>query len=405
MAPDCRPDLAGALVDVAALLGRLARWEDALGYSREAIGIYRGLAPSRPATFRTKLAEALTESVEELRHLGRHPEGLQAAQEAVAILRESASPDAPATLSQLAGALVGRAIEESTLGYEQQGEAHFREAIGICESMVTTDVHVQIQLAGAYNDAAAFMRERPGRLNEAYRYASLAHSIISPIAQTHRRFRVLQEIVLDTLAACLADLRRPREAVACGEQAYRICYELFRERPLVFRDKYALTLNNYSQYLIDNGQIQEALGRLHEAMALVRGLAASRPDAYRGDLARVLRNIAHLLVELQRPWEAHPLSTESVMIYYDLALTQPGSYRLEYAHTLNVHAAILFGCGQLQSAREAAGAALHICQESIAGQHAEEGVYAVLAELGRLLDALGLRREARTARTLAGERS
>ena len=98
-----RPDLAGALNNLATLLSDLGRREAALAAAEEAVALYRELAAARPDAFRPDLAMSLNNLASRLSELGRREAALAAAEEAVAIRRELAAARPDAFRPDLAG--------------------------------------------------------------------------------------------------------------------------------------------------------------------------------------------------------------------------------------------------------------------------------------------------------------
>jgi hypothetical protein len=86
------------LVDISAELQKIIS-STALQMIKEALGIYRPLAPKHPATFHPKLAHSLAILSDTLSHRGRIPEALEAIQESVTLLRPLAK-ERPAVFSE-----------------------------------------------------------------------------------------------------------------------------------------------------------------------------------------------------------------------------------------------------------------------------------------------------------------
>ena len=71
--------------------------------------------------------------------------------------------------------------------------------------------------------------------------------------------------------------------------------------------------------LADLGRPKKALAASQEAVTIRRELAAARPDAFRPDLAMALNNLAVGLADLGRPEEALAASQEAAAIHRELA--------------------------------------------------------------------------------------
>jgi len=96
------------------------------------------------------------------------------------------------------------------------------------------------------------------------------------------------------LSVRLADLGRPKKALAASQEAVTIRRELDAARPDAFRPDLATALNNLSNRLADLGRPEEALAANAEASGIYRELAARWPDAYRHELEQSLRVAAWL---------------------------------------------------------------------------------------------------------------
>ena len=71
--------------------------------------------------------------------------------------------------------------------------------------------------------------------------------------------------------------------------------------------------------LADLGRPKKALAASQEAAETYRELAAARPDAFRPDLATALNNLSNRLADLGRPEEALAASQEAAAIHRELA--------------------------------------------------------------------------------------
>jgi len=96
------------------------------------------------------------------------------------------------------------------------------------------------------------------------------------------------------LSVRLADLGRPKKALAASQEAAETYRELAAARPDAFRPDLATALNNLSVQLAGLGRREEALAASQEAVTIRRELAARWPDAYRHELEQSLRVAAWL---------------------------------------------------------------------------------------------------------------
>lgn len=220
------------LIHLGKWLSDLGRGEEALASVKEAVTLYRELAPSRPAAELTpRLAVSLNKLSQCLSDLGRREEALAAAEEAVTLSRMLAQTRVGAFLPDLALSLNTKSSCLVALGRREEALAAIEEAIALHREL-------------APSRPGAFLPHLAGLLNNR--------------------------------SICLSDLGRRDEVLAPAVEAVNLFRELAAARPDAFLPDLALSLNNECQGLSNLGRWEEALAAAEEAVTLRRMLAQTR---------------------------------------------------------------------------------------------------------------------------------
>ena len=240
--PARQANLADALDNLGAWLGRVGRYREALEATEEAIALYRPLAAEGPA-YQANLADALDNLGVRLGRVARYREALEATEEAIALYRPLAA-EGPAHQANLARAL-------DNLGVDLDRVARYREALEATEEVIAL-----------YRPLAA---EDPAH------QANLARA-------------------LDNLGVDLDRVGRYREALEATEEAIALYRPLAADNP-AHQANLARALDNLGVDLDRVARYREALEATEEAIALYRPLAADNP-AHQTNLARALDNLS-----------------------------------------------------------------------------------------------------------------
>jgi tetratricopeptide (TPR) repeat protein len=233
--PDLRANLAATLNNLANVLSRLGRREEALSKAQEAVRIYEQLAQARPDAFLPDLAMSLNNLAIRLSDLGQREEALSKAQEAVRIREQLAQARPDAFLPSLAMSLNNLAISLGGLGRREEALAKAQEA-----------VRIYGQLAQARPDA-----------------------FLPDLA-----------ISLNNLANTLSDLGRREEALAKAQEALRIYEQLAQARPDAFLPNLAISCGARGAILEQMGKYADAAGSFAEGIRLMAALFQKSPPAF-----------------------------------------------------------------------------------------------------------------------------
>ncbi len=385
---DPDPDLAGALVDVAAALEKAGRPVDAAAAKAEGIDLYRRLARADLATHGPDLAGLLdrqTDATDDLDLLA----------ELVEVYAGLADLD-PAAFGEDLGRAHGRIattlwhanrLEECVVAYRREADVYRRLAAddlplsgylaSTCETLSKrlsdTDQHdealsVQVEAVSLrrlladpaegdryrrwqssrpgdpHEDLGEALADYAARLagvdrvdeaqtarNEAASAFEAAVALCRPWAEEDfgSRGNTLR-IALTTLADALRRADRPDEALAAEEESLAVRRRAVDLEPDADRQDLGIALANLARDLKIADRPDEANVFEEEALTIFRPLAEERPHL----LGATLNNYACSLSIQGRFDEAATASAEAVAIYRRLAGDDPGRYTATLARLL-----------------------------------------------------------------------
>ncbi|MFD6294312.1 tetratricopeptide repeat protein [Streptomyces sp. NPDC060235] len=242
-------------------------FEQGLGPTQEAVGLYKRLAEENPSRFNPLLANSFNLLGINLSRSGRHVEALQATNDAVALYSRLslAEPD-------LYEAEYGRVLANSAARQASSPEqrlAAAEEAVRIGKRWAESFPERPVELAGA----------------------------------------------LENLANTFSDLGRHEEAVATGEEAVKVRKQQVREAPEQYTPDLARATANLSRYLVRAKQSNDGAAKAREAVNLYRDLAKIDPRKYQALLASALSSLGILLSSVGPPAEQIDATHEAVSLY------------------------------------------------------------------------------------------
>ena len=358
------PDLAMALINLAARLGEAGEQQSALEIAREAAGHYRGLADANPAIYLPGLGMALNNLGILLGQAGHRAEALPVAREAAEIRRELAHA-APAThLPDLATSLTNLGNLLGEAGDRDEALRVAREAVEIRRELARAAPAAELpDLAMALTNLATALHH-VGEHGEALRVAREAVNIYSELAQANpAAWLPEQAMALNNLGSFLRDAgerdaSEREEGLRVAREAVNIYWELAQTSPAAWLPGLAMAMINLANRLGEAGEQQSALQVAREAIGYCRELARTNPAAYLPSLAGSLINLAALL-RMAGEWQAALLAAgEATEHYRGFARTNPAAHLPGLAMALTNLAAALRDAGEqeeaLAVAREAA---------------------------------------------------
>jgi tetratricopeptide (TPR) repeat protein len=295
--PDDPAAHARTRVNLADLLGRLGRPEEALAVIEEAVGTWRSLGPGHAAD----LAAALSNLANARSRMRRPADALGALLEAVELNRAGGRDrDLALTLSNLGSlytrtgreAEAVRALTESVIVYQR-----LADQAGLAIALVN--------LGGALAGA--------GRPEEAVEPTRRAVRIWRGLAeQDPDAYEAHLALALGNLTALLRDAGRPGDRLPIVEEAVAILRRLVTANPSAYRENHAVALGLYAEELARPGRATEALEAAREAAAVRRDLV--RESATTGriiELTESLRRLGRIAALDGRDGEAAAANAEA----------------------------------------------------------------------------------------------
>jgi len=283
-------DKAGLLHNIGTIYSDTGLFAEAEQAYTESLGIYRTLAETHPAAYRSEVAMTLNNLGTLYADTNRLKEAEQAYTESLGIYRKLAETDPAAYRPDVATTL-------TNLGNLYYKTARFKEA------------------EQAYTESLSIRRKLAEMNPAAYR---------PDVATT-----------LNNLGALYADTHRLKEAEQAYTESLSIRRTLAETQPAAYRPDVADILNNLGNLYSNTHRLTEAEQAYTEALSIRRTLAETNPAAYRPDVAMTLNNLGILYKDTNRMADSEQATTESLSIYRTLAETQPAAYRSYVATTLN----------------------------------------------------------------------
>ncbi len=253
------PELSRSLNNTGLILRDLGYLPQAVREVREAVRICRRLEKKQPGAYRPEFAASLNNLGSLLRRCGRLKEALKISRESVSLGKDSDLPG----LSLLAHALMN-------LGNLLGDTGSVEEALQ------------------AFERSAALLRQG---------IATGVAPASPPDLAT----------VLNNLALAHFTLGQAIEALDCLAEAVKLWQELIPDHPVVAIPGLAMTCMNRGVILAETGFLPEAEAAARKAVELYRHLDQERPQMFSNDLAMSLDNLREILdLQARSPANAPP---------------------------------------------------------------------------------------------------
>ncbi|MFI6922345.1 tetratricopeptide repeat protein [Nonomuraea spiralis] len=348
---DRRPELAGALNNLANLLSTVGRRAEALPISEHAVRLYGDLAAHDRDTYLPDLAMSLTNHSARLAETGRLDEALPVSEQAVQLYDELAAHDRDAYLPDLAMSLnnhvnrLGAAwrLDEALLISEQ--------AVRLYDELAARDREAHLpDLASSLDNRATVLAEA-GRVAEALPISERALQLRRHLAGVNQdAYLPALAMSLNNHALLLADLGRPAEALPMSEQAVRLCGELAERDRVARLPDLAMALTNHAMRLTEAGRLLDALPYSEQAALAYGELAELDREAVLPGLARSLSTHAARLAEAGRRDEALPVAELGIGLYDELIEADRYAHLPALATSLDNYATLLTETGRPRDA-------------------------------------------------------
>lgn len=329
------------------LLGALGRRQEAMGFVKEAVDLYRKLAEFSPEVFRADLALGLADLGVVQGELGQREEALSAMQEAVALRRVLAEESPREFLPILAVNLNGLAGAQSALGRRDEALASMQEAVSHYRALAKTRPESFLpELAASLNNLGS-MQSALGRKAESQASIHEAAGHYRTLARKHPE-PYLPELAgsLTNLAILQGEQGQREEALSLAQESVALFRQLIDARTEEHLPPFASSLTSLASALSALGRRDEALGAMLESVALRRKLAEARPKAFLADLAMSLVNLSVFQNELGLREESLATAKEASAHYRELTQAYSAAYLPALAICLNNLAAAQSALGR-----------------------------------------------------------
>jgi tetratricopeptide (TPR) repeat protein len=311
--PAVQADLASVLVRMAKITADIGSKEEALGYARQARGIYEALAAARPgdSRLRSELARTVAAVALLRNETGRRDDAASEYRKALAIQRKLVAAE-PASVQ----AQNDLATSESGLGQVLEALARPDEALGSYERALA----IREQLATAFPNDADFcndlardharlggLHRAAGRRDEAIRSFHRAIAIQEALIATHAEvahYRSSLAASYRLLGICERESNRLDLALESYQKARGSQEALVAANPSVtdYRSNLSDTFNSIANIQRARGDRDEALRTHRHALEIREALVAANPRVvrYQNAMAGSYNAIAIIQTELGR---------------------------------------------------------------------------------------------------------
>jgi tetratricopeptide (TPR) repeat protein len=314
-----RPELADALIDLAAALSGANQQERALTFILEANEMSRELVLV-DLSLRSVLARGLIVQSRLLAGRGDYHPAFESAEEATRIRRELLGPDQPSQ-EALSESLLELSMRYCDTGGRDEAVSIAEEAVGLSRHLAEVDrsclplfAQALVSLGVAYSQAA--------RPLDALAPTEEAVQLYRPLAADSPGFLPDLARALNNLGTVYSQTGRRADALAPTEEAVQLYRPLAADNPGFLPDL-SRALSNLGSRLAEIGRRMDALAPTEEAVHLRRSLVADRPG-FLPDLARALNYLGTVYSQAGRRLDALAPTEEAVQLYRPLATDNPG---------------------------------------------------------------------------------
>jgi tetratricopeptide (TPR) repeat protein len=350
-------DLARTLKNLADVLRKLNRPDDAVTSSQEALAIWRRLAAADPATFEPGLPSLMLPQ-----------ESMEEAKEVLAFRRAAANSEDLETVSWLAAGLNTLSVHLTEAGRFREALAASEEAHGLVRRLAEADPDTYLEeLAFCLNNISAD-----------YDHLGQSTEAMAASDEAVRLFRLLADREPDAhlpdLAASLHNLSlrhsahgEPAAAHASAQEALRLNQRLAERSIDVFGPEVASSLDRLAVTSQQVGDEEAAVLHARAAVEMFRKISVNSGDRYRGGLACALNNLSIILRDCIKEGsnrgfrdEALEASGEAVRLFKALSEAGHGVYAADVVRALGMRAELLLDDDDARPAFGAAEEALKL---------------------------------------------
>jgi serine/threonine-protein kinase len=344
-----RRALAASNFELADLIGKVGRSQDALAAHRRVLAYREALAndPGTDADVRADVGRSLLAIGLIQRESGRMEDALTSYRQAESRLATLArsSPESPPIRAALAHCRARLGWLMHLRGQTGDGLALIRQALADQEAVAgdeTAPSELRSELALIHNRIAIILQEAGlhGGAMEEYRAALAIWARLIEAHSEKTQFRAFLAMVQENIGLLLSDTGRPSEAEAEFRAALAIQQRLADDNPAdtKYRIGLAVTHRNLGWLLSRTGKLMNGEAEFRAALAIDRRLADDNPadTGFRASLATTHNSLGDVLAQTGRPSEAEAEFRAALAIQQGLADDNPTelSYQCDPASSL-----------------------------------------------------------------------
>jgi tetratricopeptide (TPR) repeat protein len=384
-----RADLAGALGKLGSSLYGVARYQDALAATEEALSLHRVLAEDNPGAFTMEIAAELSNLGVQLEAVGRLQDSLDVTEESVTLFRTLAEENPDVHRASLALALNNLSVRFDTVGRYKDALAAAEESVTIRRALAeeNPDVH-RANLAFALNNLSVRF-DTVGRYKDALAAAEESVTIRRALAEKNPvAHQADLAAALDTFGTRLNDAGRHQEALVTAKEAVTLYRLLAKDNPLVHQAKLAAALTNLGIGFLHVGHRQAMLAATEEAVTLFRTLPEDIVAVHRANFVRTLGSLANSFDQVGRYQDALDVTEQAITMWRAMVGDNPAAHQASLAGALNnLGVRLLRKPGQQQAALAATEEAIALVQ-ALAEDHPAAYQVDLARSLGNLANIL-----------------
>ncbi|CAD6933638.1 unnamed protein product [Tilletia caries] len=367
--------LARTLKLVAVCQWGVGEFNEAIQVSGRALNINRSLYEQHPKTFEADLAEALGDYSKYLSKDGRLEASLKAVEECLPMHRSLYRERPEVFEADLANTLCIYSARLSDVGRHSEALQAIEEGIKIRRSL-----H-KARPATCKADLAWTLSNYSVRMSQAGRHDAALHAIEECLAIRRSLHNVRPEAfaadfawALGGYSTLLGEAGRHEESLDAMRECLEIRRYLHNVRPAAVEGDLAWTLGIYSTKLSKAKRYEEAWKTMEECLSLRRLLHKARPERFKSDLAWTLGNLSILLCRNKKIGKALVAIEECLAIRRSQHELLPAAYEADLAWTLSNYSIPLGKAGRYQEALEAIEESLAIRQSLYSARPASSAV-------------------------------
>lgn len=303
---------------------------------QEILDIYRKMAETNPAVYKSKLGWTLSNLAALHASMGLQKIAEKEYFEALAIRRELAETNPTLYLNDLAWTLNNLAVLHAGLNSIELATQEYTEALAIRRQLANENPALYSENLATTLSNLALLHDRNGLKEKAEAMYKESLAIRRELAATNPNKHLPSlGFTLNNLAVMHANSNRLELAEQAYSEALQIRRELAKQNPRVYLPDLAWTLNAIGTFHGNTQRFEVGESKLWEALEIRRGLAEKNPTMYLADLATTLTNLGYFYLNENLLNKAEEMYLEALEIRRQLATGNYSKYMPDVGLILN----------------------------------------------------------------------